>query len=63
MCRTHIDGIGYICYDCKKEFKDANPELKNSRLIFEELSKFIKTNKGEYKDDYLNIDEFFDKNS
>ena len=22
MCRTHVDGVGYICDECESEFKE-----------------------------------------
>jgi hypothetical protein len=64
MCDTHIDDIGYICYDCQKEFKLYLTEMvlnpKTPTEIHNELEKFMKTTpRINYGDFELSIDEFF----
>lgn len=68
MCDTHIDHIGYVCYDCQKEFqlfldeKNINP--KNENDIRTELEAFMETTpRKNYGDDELSVDEFFRKHS
>ena len=67
MCDIYINDIGYICYECKNEFKDyLNSENKTNLSEGEmtiELKKFMNnTTKGKYiKGKIFDIDEFFDK--
>jgi hypothetical protein len=66
MCDTYVQSIGYVCSDCKSEFKEY---LKKSGLnpttegqIVKELQAFIFTPKNIYTDDVeISIDNFFNK--
>lgn len=52
MCDTYVDGIGYVCYECEKEFKyyliskSKNPQSEIK--IKKNLKKFMQTVKGTY---------------
>jgi hypothetical protein len=66
MCRTYVEFVGYICHECKEEFKDYL--LKNSlEFTFEpdlkdELEKFMDTEKDTFSEqEPLNIDDFFEQ--
>lgn len=61
MCDTCVDSIGYVCYECQKEFKDAFPNLNNENEIKRELGKFMNTEKGHYinHNREINVDDFF----
>jgi hypothetical protein len=65
LCDTFIDTIGYICNDCKSEFKDyLNDQNKNNLTegeIRRELRIFIDTIKGNYYKNITDINTFFDK--
>lgn len=66
MCRTYIDGVGYICEDCQKEFKEAialKPEIQTEGQIKNELIKFILTKTGTYGGAAISVDDFFRKYS
>lgn len=64
MCDTYVNDIGYICYECQKEFKeylfiyDKNPSNENK--IKKELKKFMSTEKDSYtRGRDMSVDEFF----
>lgn len=70
MCDTYIDSIGYLCFDCQKEFKkyltDQNLNPVTGNEIFEELKNFQKIQKSEYdyeKEEEITVDEFFSKHT
>lgn len=60
MCDIYITDIGYICYDCQKEFGDRKYKSENKML--KALKEFMGTSKKSYNDfsegvslsDYLN---------
>ena len=65
MCDTYIDGVGYVCYECKSEFKDyLNTKGKTNLTegeIKRELEKFMDTSKDKYiQGNKMDIDEFFE---
>lgn len=68
MCDTYINDIGYICYDCQREFDDY---LSNNNIVLtteygikNELKKFMKTEKGGYDDNVeISVDDFFKQNT
>lgn len=66
MCDTYIDDFGYICSDCKTEFKDyLKKNGKESSLtegeIIGELLEFRPTRKGQFLDsEPIGIDDFFE---
>ena len=64
MCDTYVDGVGYVCYDCQKEFekylkkKGLNPETEGQ--IKKHLKDFMETEKDEYVEGKeMDVDEFF----
>jgi len=66
MCDTYISSVGYVCNDCKDEFKlyveksEAHPTTE--REIEKELIKFMETEKDSYSNDnsqQMSIDEYF----
>jgi hypothetical protein len=66
MCDFHIDGIGYVCYECQREFRDylekegLNPQTEGE--IRRELQKFMATEKDTFvKGKEMTVDEFFTK--
>lgn len=64
MCDTYVDGIGYVCYDCQKEFKEYlainGITTDTEGKIKKELKKFMATEKGEFEGgQQMTIDEFF----
>lgn len=63
MCDTYIESIGYVCSDCKREFKDYleenNLEPKNEYEIKKELKKFMETLKDNSCKDDISVDDFF----
>lgn len=68
MCDTYVKSIGYICNDCKSEFKEylQKNSLKPTTEgeINRELEKFMVTAKDEYPDwSETTVDDFFDKHT
>lgn len=69
MCHTYISGVGYICSDCQKEFKDYleqhNLSPNTEKKITTELKLFMQTTKGLYESDNgkeISVSDFFNKN-
>jgi Na+-transporting NADH:ubiquinone oxidoreductase subunit NqrC len=65
MCDTYVNSIGYICTDCKEEFKKFFSKEKGTRPeIARLLKEFMKTEKLEKSyADFINeitVDTFFD---
>lgn len=68
MCDTHIDEIGYICYDCQNEFKLYLSEMvlnpTTEKEIRDQLENFMETTpRANYGNNELSVDEFFRQNS
>lgn len=68
MCHTYVNLVGYICYDCQKEFKEylqkngLDPATEGE--IFNELKKFMVTSKDAYTSgNEMSVDEFFNSRS
>ncbi len=68
MCDTYVQSIGYICFDCKSEFKKylqkngLNPMTEGQ--ISKELEKFMITSKDTYTDGKkITVDDFFNERS
>jgi hypothetical protein len=66
MCDTYVQSVGYICSDCKSEFKEylqkngLNPTTEGQ--INKELEKFMATSKDTYKDgNETTVDDFFNE--
>ena len=68
MCDTYIDDVGYVCYECKEEFKDYLSK-EGISVAFEgeisrELKKFMDTRKNAYnKGSEIEVDDFFRKHT
>jgi hypothetical protein len=65
MCSTYVNSVGYICYECKSEFKDylskKGLDPKTEYQIIKEIEKFILTPVHTYVDgNEITIDDFFD---
>jgi len=70
MCDTYVKGIGYVCEDCQKEFKEyiskEKIHLNNNQNINEELEKFMETKKVSYSKENItgiSVDDFFKMNT
>lgn len=65
MCDTYIPEIGYLCWECEKEFKagvvKSAPETEFE--IRHQLRHFIGTEKQEeqQKENEIDVDRFFDQ--
>ena len=66
MCDTYVDGIGYVCSECQREFKDyleregLTPATEGE--IKRELQKFMATEKDSFvKGKEMTVNEFFNK--
>jgi hypothetical protein len=64
LCDTYIDSVGYICYECEKEFKEHidkledKPNTEYSILI--KLKKFMDTEKNTFTEGKeMDVNEFF----
>jgi hypothetical protein len=68
MCDTYIDSFGYICDECKSEFKEYvkknNLNLTKEGEINRELVKFKMAPKGVFTDGReISIDDFFNEHT
>jgi hypothetical protein len=62
MCDTYIDNIGYVCYDCQKEFKkeyDNDSEYSFNQIHYA-LERFVLTEKKDTNFRNGTISDFFD---
>jgi hypothetical protein len=61
MCDTYIDGIGYVCYDCQKEFKKeyGDDSEYSFNQIHYALERFVNTKKRDVKNGNGTISDFF----
>lgn len=64
MCDTYVHGVGYVCTECKREFKNyllvEGINVRNESGIKYELIRFMGKIKGKYENvDSFDIDEFF----
>jgi hypothetical protein len=69
MCDTYVEDIGYICSDCKREFRDEFEKFEESwgspiteAVIKGQLETFMKTRKPA-SNEPITLDEFFEKRS
>lgn len=68
LCDTYIDGVGYICNDCQKEFKrylrksnHSVEEMTEHHFLFQ-LRFFMTHPKGQWAESQMNsVDHFFNK--
>ena len=68
MCDTYVSNVGYICRECKNEFKtylnkhNITPETDSKIIV--ELKKFMDTSKDSYTDGTpISVDDFFKQNT
>ena len=66
MCDIYIQSVGYICYDCKNEFKEYllqnNLTPTTEGQINKELILFMDTSKDYYKEgNDISVDDFFNQ--
>lgn len=64
MCETYVDGVGYICGECKGEFAllvDKESHTMTERTYKRKLSDFMETEKMVGGDELTTVDEFFNK--
>lgn len=68
LCDTYIDGIGYVCNDCQKEFKryisinKHNPEEMKHNDLINELKDFVEIPKDLYsKKEIISVNDFFNE--
>lgn len=66
MCDTYVHNIGYVCYDCQREFKKHLEKeqitVKTESEINKELLKFMDTIKDYTDDDKeMSVDDFFNR--
>jgi len=66
MCDIYVDGVGYVCWECEKEFKiylenhDIRPENEGEFKMA--LKMFMKTEKDEYlMGNEMDLTEFFNQ--
>ena len=64
MCDTYVDGVGYVCYECKSEFKSSHKdEFDSFAEIRTAFDKFMDSPKDYHKGEGVTVDQFFDKYS
>jgi hypothetical protein len=66
MCDTHVDGVGYVCNECQKEFKEyadsENLDVSTEGKIKRELILFMDTEKDSFtQGKEISIDQFFNQ--
>jgi hypothetical protein len=66
MCDTYVSDIGYICWECKSEFKEyliemnEDEENMSERSIKLRLKTFMDTSKDTYTEgEEMSVDDFF----
>jgi len=64
MCDTYIPGVGYICRECKSEFKeylgsDATEMHRND--LIHELKHFME--KIKFSQEQISVDAFFEEHT
>jgi hypothetical protein len=68
MCHTYVGTVGYVCYECQKEFKEylakQNIKVTTDVEINDALKIFMKTDKGSFeRGNEMSVDEFFTSHS
>lgn len=63
MCDTYIDSVGYICYECQREFEEylkrkGGKTLTRGKLL-KRLNKFMESSNEYISEDRINVDDFF----
>jgi len=65
MCDTYVNGIGYVCNECKKEFEEymfsVGKEEISEGEIRRELRGFMETTKSDFNTNKVFISNFFDR--
>lgn len=63
LCDTYVESVGYICSDCKSEFKEylekKGLNLTTEGEIEKELKIFMATSKDAYNE--TTVDDFFNE--
>jgi hypothetical protein len=66
MCDVYVDGVGYVCDNCEREFKiflernEIVPECESDFKMA--LKMFMKTEKDDFAEGLeMNLDEFFNQ--
>lgn len=59
LCDTYIPDIGYICRECKEEFKEKYPHIKGE-LIPQMLKEFIQIHKQNIEPD-TTVEDYFNQ--
>ena len=64
MCDTYVDGVGYVCWECKDMFKQwmSTSETHPGR-IKQEFEAFMNEHKSDFSfyDASFLVDEFFEQ--
>jgi hypothetical protein len=68
MCDTYIGDVGYVCWECQKEFEEYlqrnNYNPTTAHGIVSHLKMFMKTDKSAYdNENELSVGEFFRNNT
>mgnify|MGYP003516642626 CR=1 FL=1 len=64
MCDTYINSVGYVCYDCQKEFESfvsAKNKIRTENKLMKWLNEFMEKPKRQYQtvDEGITVEEFF----
>ncbi len=64
MCDIYVPSVGYVCWECKDEFKEYLKSEGKTDLdkndIRRELERFLNTTKGNFEDGgQMDVDDFF----
>jgi len=60
LCDTYIPDIGYICRECKEEFKEKYPNIKGEE-VKSYLKEFMQTSKAEIINDDITVEDYFNQ--
>ena len=67
LCRDYISDVGYVCPDCKSDFKDSLTEERilelTEEIMLEKLKSFMKTVKKKDDTTLYTVEDFFEKYS
>ena len=66
MCDVYVDGIGYVCWECEKEFKeyleDEGLTIETEGEIQRHLKMFMSTEKDSFDvGDAMDVEDFFNQ--
>lgn len=69
MCDTYVGGAGYVCYECREEFKNwLNSQMwspADTQEMKEALKQFLETEKGQTFNPHsgMDVDKFFEEHT